>query len=129
MLTTYIYSYILQDAPFRSQIFKIFFASGGKGALTPLTKILRTFPAAPAAGLAGESMLSPGGQSYHISNSVRLLLSVYLDPRCITEVRQMLKHKENTKNQQILKALLKIKSLTGRMRHASSTAVDARCSL
>ena len=34
---------ILQSAPFRSQIFKIFFASGGKGALTPLTKILRTF--------------------------------------------------------------------------------------
>jgi len=25
-----------------SQIFKIFFTSGGKGALTPLTKILRT---------------------------------------------------------------------------------------
>ena len=37
---------ILQNAPFRtgSQIFEIFFASGGKGALTcPLTKILRTF--------------------------------------------------------------------------------------
>ena len=33
---------ILQYAPFRCQIFKIFFASGGKGALTPLTKILRT---------------------------------------------------------------------------------------
>ena len=29
-----IYSHILQNAPFRSQIFKIFFASGGKGALT-----------------------------------------------------------------------------------------------
>jgi len=29
-------------APFLSQIFKIFFASGGKGALAPLTKILRT---------------------------------------------------------------------------------------
>jgi len=27
----------------RSQIFKIFFASGGKGALTPLTEIPRTF--------------------------------------------------------------------------------------
>jgi len=39
----HIYSDILQNAPFRSQIFKIFFASGGKGALTPLTKILRTF--------------------------------------------------------------------------------------
>jgi len=34
---------ILQNAPFRSQIFEIFFASGGKGALTSLTKILRTF--------------------------------------------------------------------------------------
>ena len=34
---------MLQNAPFRSQIFEIFFASGGKGALTPLTKILRTF--------------------------------------------------------------------------------------
>ena len=33
----------LQNAPFRSQIFTIFFASGGKGALTLLTKILRTF--------------------------------------------------------------------------------------
>jgi len=43
MLTTFIYSDILQNAPFRSQIFLIFFASGGKGALTPLTKILRTF--------------------------------------------------------------------------------------
>jgi len=42
MLTTY-FSDILQNAPFRSQIFNIFFASGGKGALTPLTKILRTF--------------------------------------------------------------------------------------
>ena len=31
----HIYSDILQNAPFRSQIFKIFFASGGKGALTP----------------------------------------------------------------------------------------------
>jgi len=34
---------ILHNAPFRSQIFKIYFASDGKGALTPLTKILRTF--------------------------------------------------------------------------------------
>ena len=34
---------MLQNAPFRSQIFQIFFASGGKGALTPLTKIPRTF--------------------------------------------------------------------------------------
>jgi len=42
MLTTYFLD-ILQNAPFRNQIFKIFFASGGKGALTPLTKILRTF--------------------------------------------------------------------------------------
>jgi len=33
MLTSF-YSDILQNAPFRSQIFKIFFASGGKGALT-----------------------------------------------------------------------------------------------
>jgi len=35
--------HILQNAPFRSQIFNIFFASGGKGALTFLTKILLTF--------------------------------------------------------------------------------------
>jgi len=41
MLTTYLFN-ILQNAPFRSQIFKIFFASGGKWVLTPLTKILRT---------------------------------------------------------------------------------------
>ena len=33
MLTRY--SDILQNAPIRSQTFKIFFASGGKGALTP----------------------------------------------------------------------------------------------
>ena len=33
----------MQNAPFRSQIFKIFFASGGKRALTPPTKILRKF--------------------------------------------------------------------------------------
>ena len=38
-----IYSDILQNAPFLSQFFKFFFASGGKGGLTPLTKILRTF--------------------------------------------------------------------------------------
>jgi len=38
----HIYSDILQNAPFRSQVFQIFFASNGKGALTPLTKILRT---------------------------------------------------------------------------------------
>jgi len=36
----HIYSHVLQNAPFRSQIF---FASGSKGVLTPLTKILRTF--------------------------------------------------------------------------------------
>ena len=40
MLTTYLFRYILQNAPFRSQIF---FASGGKGAETPVTKIPRTF--------------------------------------------------------------------------------------
>ena len=39
----HIHSDVLQNAPFRSQFFKIFFASGGKGALAPLTKILRTF--------------------------------------------------------------------------------------
>jgi len=38
MLTTYLFRY----TPFRSQIFKIFFASGGKGHIDPLTKILRT---------------------------------------------------------------------------------------
>jgi len=45
ILTTYLLKFrcsLLQNVPFRSQIFKIFFASGGKGALTPLTKILRT---------------------------------------------------------------------------------------
>ena len=35
MIIVIIYSDILQNAPFRSQIFKIFFASGDKGALTP----------------------------------------------------------------------------------------------
>jgi len=35
MLTTYLFRYgPIQNAPFRSQIFKIFFASGGKRALT-----------------------------------------------------------------------------------------------
>jgi len=37
---------ILQDTPFRSQIFKIFFASG-EGGIDPLTKILRTFLEVP----------------------------------------------------------------------------------
>ena len=32
-----------QNEPFCSQIFKISFASGGKGALTPLIRILQTF--------------------------------------------------------------------------------------
>jgi len=45
MIIVIIYSDILQNAPFRSQIFKIFFASGDKGALTLLTKILRTMVA------------------------------------------------------------------------------------
>jgi len=35
-------THVIIIAPFRSQIFKIFFASGGKGALAPLTKILQT---------------------------------------------------------------------------------------
>jgi len=39
----HIFIQILRNAPFRSQIFKSFFASGGKGALIPLTEILRTF--------------------------------------------------------------------------------------
>jgi len=39
----FIYSDIIQNAPFCSQIFEIFFASGGKGALIPLTKILQMF--------------------------------------------------------------------------------------
>ena len=43
---------MLQNAPFRSQIFQIFFASGGKGALTPLTKIPRTFLIRTAAATA-----------------------------------------------------------------------------
>jgi len=43
MLTTYLLTYTSECTIFRSRIFTIFFASGGKGALTPLTKILRTF--------------------------------------------------------------------------------------
>jgi len=39
----FIQIYFSQNAPFRGQIFKVFFASGGQGALIPLTKILRTF--------------------------------------------------------------------------------------
>ena len=34
MLTTYLFRYT-SEVPFRCQIFKIFFASGGKRALTP----------------------------------------------------------------------------------------------
>ena len=37
----HIYLDIFQNAPFRSQIFKIFFASGGKGALTPLRGVAK----------------------------------------------------------------------------------------
>jgi len=38
------YSDILQNVPFRSQIFKIVFALGDKGTLThPVAKILQTF--------------------------------------------------------------------------------------
>ena len=37
----HIYSDILQNAPFRSQIFLIFLSSGGKGGIDPLTNILR----------------------------------------------------------------------------------------
>ena len=48
---------ILQNAPFRSQIFKIFFASGGKGALTPLSIILRT----PLVGRLMGTMLQLAG--------------------------------------------------------------------
>ena len=43
ILTTYLLTYTSECTIFRSRIFTIFFASGGKGALTPLTKILRTF--------------------------------------------------------------------------------------
>ena len=43
LILSYIHSDILQNTPFRSQIFQIFFASRGKGALAPLTKILRMF--------------------------------------------------------------------------------------
>ena len=42
MLTTYLFRYTW-NAPFCSQIFTTVFASDGKRALTPLTKILRTF--------------------------------------------------------------------------------------
>jgi len=37
-----IYIIVIIIAPFCRKIFKIFFTSGGKGALTPLTKILQT---------------------------------------------------------------------------------------
>jgi len=37
-----LYLFLLQNAPFRSHIFKIVFASGGKEALTPITKIMPT---------------------------------------------------------------------------------------
>jgi len=37
----HIYSDILENAPFSSQIFKNFFASGGNGGIDPLTKIPR----------------------------------------------------------------------------------------
>jgi len=46
MLTTYLFRYtVLQNAPFRSQIFKIVFALAlrRQGGIDPLTKILRTF--------------------------------------------------------------------------------------
>ena len=48
----------IQNAHFDSQIFKFFFASGGKRALTPLTKILWTFLVAPISTLPQSQ--SPG---------------------------------------------------------------------
>jgi len=47
MLTTYLFRYTyFRMHHFVVRFFKIFFVSGGKGALTPLTKVLRTFLAA-----------------------------------------------------------------------------------
>jgi len=70
MLTTY-YSDILQNAPFRSQIFKIFFALGGKVALTPLTKIPRTFLVSQLFHDATASALtqSPLAEKWHHSQN------------------------------------------------------------
>ena len=57
---------ILQNAPFRSQIFKHFFALGGKGALAPLTKSLRTVLSAVKAKQATDiSRLCLGEQFEH----------------------------------------------------------------
>ena len=77
MLTTLFTQIILQNAPFRSQIFKSFFDSGGKGALTPLTKIPRTpllqhtdtqWPVATAVG-------------YHVTGGSNKYQLSLIDPR------------------------------------------------
>jgi len=49
-------------------------------------------------------------RSYHIISYQKyapITKRTYVDHKCITEVNQMLKHKENTKNRHILKAWLK----------------------
>jgi len=72
MLTTYLFRYgPIQNAPFRSQIFKIFFASGGKRALTPLTKILRTL-------LSGTSCCC-----YMLANFANSLCPCLIGARCV----------------------------------------------
>ena len=69
MLTTFIYSDILQNAPFRSQIFLIFFASGGKGALTPHNQNPADVPGSVVCRLAMKRLRIGGGQTARPSGS------------------------------------------------------------
>ena len=66
MLTTHLFRYTSESTISYSRIFKIFFASGGKGALTPVTKILRTFLV-----VAHKGQASSEDQAHHTTTTVR----------------------------------------------------------
>jgi len=62
----FIQIYFRMHRPFRSQIFKILFASGGKGGIDPLTKILRTFL---IRSTTDRSLLLPAGDTVNTTYS------------------------------------------------------------
>ena len=74
MLTTYLFRYT-SECTLCSQICKIFFVSGGKGALTPLAKILRTFLQEGVSAPYRETTRiqpRPGPTSGHVFSQIRL---------------------------------------------------------
>jgi len=62
-MLTVLCSDMLQNAPFRSQIFKIFFASGGTGALTPPNQNPADVPGAATAAVDRYLLEAPCGRS------------------------------------------------------------------